>query len=185
LLSDWNDALRKQSSTSIEKMRLLCLVFLMFVVTPGHANDSWTPSEQQKLNVNLATQQYFRLSERGDFTAAYAMLSKDLQQTISLERWSIRQAELNARMGEVVGRSIRNITWGQEPVPGGPGKVFAAIDHSGKFRNADIHCGKLFWQQQADGSFKLLREIENSIDKTTQAQMTAEQLAAARKKIRC
>jgi Protein of unknown function (DUF4019) len=160
---------------------IACLPAL--VGAQGHNN--WTPSEQQKLNVALATQQYFRLTERGDFTAAYALLSKDLQQTISLERWSIRQAELNARMGEVVERSIRNITWGQEPGVGGSAKVFAAVDHSGKFRHADIHCGKLFWQQQADGSFKLLHEIENSIDKKTQSQMTTEQLATARRKIRC
>jgi hypothetical protein len=164
---------------------IVCLTWCLPALTPVHGQGNWTPSEQQKLNVNLAAQQYFRLTERGDFSAAYAMLSKDMQHSISLERWSIRRAEFNARMGDVVERSIRNITWGQEPSPAGPGKVFAAIDHSGKFRNADIHCGKLFWQQQTDGSFKLLREIENSIDKKTQSQMTAEQLAAARKKIRC
>jgi Protein of unknown function (DUF4019) len=160
---------------------LCCLSTLAW----AQGNDSWTPNEQQKLNVNLATQQYFRLTERGDYAATYAMLSKDTQRTISLERWSIRQAEFNARMGDVVERSIRNITWGQEPGVAARLGVLAAVDHSGTFRNADIHCGKLFWQQQADGSFKLLREIENSIDKKTQAQMTAEQLAAARKKIRC
>jgi hypothetical protein len=151
----------------------------------AQSGDGWTPSEQQKLNVNLATQQYFSLTERGEFSAAYAMLSKDMQRSISLERWSIRRAEFNARMGEVVERNIRHIAWGQEPGAAAQRGVFAAIDHSGKFRNADIHCGKLFWQQQTDGSFKLLREIENSIDKKTQSQMTADQLAAARKKIRC
>jgi hypothetical protein len=160
---------------------LCCLPALAW----AQGNDNWTPSEQQKLNVHLATQQYFRLTERGDFSAAYAMLSKDLQHSMSLERWSIRRAEFNARAGEVVERSIRNITWGQEPGVAARVGVLAAVDHSGKFRNTDIHCGKLFWQQQADGSFKLLREVENSIDKKTQSQMTAEQLAAARKKIRC
>ncbi len=167
----------------LKKSALACLMSCIPALTG--AQGSWTPTEQQKLNLNLATQQYFHLSERGEFPAAYSMLSKDLQQSISLERWSIRQAEFNARMGEVVERGIRNITWGQEPVPAGPVKVLAAVDHSGKFRNADIHCGKLFWQQQADGSFKLLREIENSIDKKAQSQMTTEQLAEARKKMRC
>ncbi len=160
---------------------LACLPAL----TGAQGQTSWTPSEQQKLNVNLSTQQYFRYTDSGDFVAAYAMLSKEMQQNISLERWSIHRAELNARKGEAVERNIRNITWGQEPVLAAPSKVFALVDYSGKFRNANIHCGKLFWQQQADGSFKLLREIENSVDTQTQSQMTAEQLAAARKKIRC
>ncbi len=151
----------------------------------AQVGDGWAPSDQQKLNVNLATQQYFRFIERGDFTAAYAMLSKDMQHNVSLERWSIRRAEFNARMGEVVERNIRHIAWGQEPGAATQRGVFAAIDHSARFRNADIHCGKLFWQQQANGSFKLLREIENSIDKNTQSKMTAEQIAAERKKIGC
>jgi hypothetical protein len=163
----------------------MSLVLCFAALTSAHGQGSWTPSEQQKLNVNLATQQYFRFIEKGDFPAAYAMLSEEMQKSISLERWSIRRAEFNARMGETQERSIRNITWGQAPGVTAPVGVFAAVNHSGKFRNADIHCGKLFWQQRADGSFKLLREIENSIDKKTQSQMTAEQLAAARKKIGC
>lgn len=170
---------------SLRKSLLLCLTACLPALTGAQGQGSWTPSEQQKLNVNLATQQYFSHVERGNFAAAYAMLSKDMQQSISLERWSIRRAEFNARMGEMVERKIRNITWGQEPVVVAPPKVFAAVDYSGKFRNADIQCGKLFWQQQNDGSFKLVREMENSIDKKTQSQMTSEQLAAARKTIRC
>jgi Protein of unknown function (DUF4019) len=175
----------KRAMKRLKAATIVCLMSCLPALTPAQSQGSWTPSEQQKLNVHLATQQYFRLVERGDFPAAYAMLSKDMQHSISLERWSIRRAEFNARMGEVVERSIRNITWGQEPAGAIQGSVFAAVDHGGKFRQAEIHCGRLFWQQQADGSFKLLREMENGIDKKAQSQMTAEQLAAARKKIRC
>lgn len=163
----------------------LCLVASLSCLTAAHSQGEWTPSDQQKLNVTLATQQYFSFVERGDFASAYAMLSKDMQRAISLERWSIQRADFNARMGEVVERHITNITWGLAPAVTPQGGVLAAVNHQAKFRNADIHCGKLFWQQQNDGSFKLMRELENSIDRKTQSQMTAEQLTASRQKIGC
>ncbi|MFM8900453.1 MAG: DUF4019 domain-containing protein [Burkholderiales bacterium] len=164
---------------------LVCVVACLPALSGAQSQAGWTPSDQQKLNVTLATQQYFSFVERGDFASAYAMLSKDMQRAISLERWSIQRADFNARVGEVLERHISNITWGLAPAVTPQGGVLAAVNHQAKFRNADIHCGKLFWQQQNDGSFKLMRELENSIDRKTQSQMTAEQLTAARQKIGC
>lgn len=146
---------------------------------------AWQPGEAEKTQVALLTQQYFRHKDRGDYSAAYAMLSPDMQRGTSLERWSVQRADFSARAGEVKDRSIRKITWYKDP-PSTPLRgVFAAVDHAGVFQNIDIHCGVLMWHQQPNGSFKLLREEEHSIDKATQGRMSAEQVAAARKTLRC
>lgn len=154
---------------------------------PGAPAQEWQPSDAEKTEVSLLTQQYFRHRDRGEYAAAYAMMSPDLQQAFSLERWSIRQAQFSARAGEAKERGIRKVTWFKDP-PSSPtrGGVLATVEYSGTFQNIDIHCGHLIWHKaQPGGAFKLLREEEHSIDKATQALMSAAQLAAARKSIRC
>ncbi len=156
--------------------------------TPGAATArEWQPSDTEKTEVSLLTQQYFRHRDRGEYAAAYAMMSPDLQQAFSLERWSIRQAQFSAHAGEAKERGVRKITWFKDP-PSSParGGVLATVEYSGTFQNIDIHCGHLIWHRaQPGGAFKLLLEEEHSIDKATQALMSAAQLATARKSIRC
>ncbi len=154
---------------------------------PGAPAEEWQPSDTEKTQVSLLTQQYFRHRDRGEYAAAYAMMSPDMQQAVSLERWSIRQAQFSARAGEAKERGVRKVTWFKDP-PSSPtrGGVLATVEYGGTFQNIDIHCGHLIWHRaRPDGAFKLLGEEENSIDKATQALMSAAQLAAARKSIRC
>jgi hypothetical protein len=146
---------------------------------------SWTPSEAEKTQVVLLTQRYFSLMDSGDLKAAYALTSPEMRQGVSLERWSILGADFAAHAGEVKNRTIRKITWYKDPPDAQARGVFAAVDHAGSFQNIGIHCGYLMWHQQADGSFKLFRKAEHSVDKKTESRMSAEQVAAARKAHRC
>ena len=45
------------------------------------------------------------------------------------------------------------------------------MDFASEFANLDIHCGYVAWYMQEDGSFRVVREEENSIDKAIQQKL--------------
>jgi hypothetical protein len=81
-------------------------------------------------------------------------------------------------------RDIKKITWYKNPPQAAPG-TYAAVDFSSQFTNANIHCGYLVWFEQGDGSFVMVREEVNFIDKATEQKLKPDELERARAKFGC
>ena len=103
------------------------------------------------------------------------MFSRVQQQTVPFDSWSSREEEFNSKAGPVKKRTIKKITWYKDPPRAAPG-IYAAVDFASEFANIDIHCGFIAWQMQEDGSFRVIREEVNFIDKAMQQKLKAGEL---------
>ncbi|MES2318484.1 MAG: DUF4019 domain-containing protein [Pseudomonadota bacterium] len=144
----------------------------------------FTPTEDQVKRVELQSEQYFAARDQGRYQDAYAMLAPSFRQVTPLERWQSRTAAFNQRAGAVSQRAVRKITWYQDPPNTQPG-IYAAVDFDSQFALMTLHCGFLAWRMQADGSFLLVREEENGLDRVTAQKMRPADLGLVRAQFGC
>ena len=139
-------------------------------VSTANRDPQWRPTSTQVQLVERQTYAYFAAKDGRKYQEAYALLSPRQKQTISFERWSALAEDFNAKAGEVSGRNIKKITWYKDPPDTEPG-VYAAADFSSEFANAAAHCGYVVWHEENDGSFLLVREEQNFLDKASEARL--------------
>jgi hypothetical protein len=151
---------------------------------PKNANEQWHPVTAQVQRVELQSNTYFAAKDGRRYKEAYELLSPALKQVTPFERWSAVAEDLNSKMGQVLHRDIKKITWYKNPPQAAPG-TYAAVDFSSQFTNANIHCGYLVWFEQGDGSFVMVREEVNFIDKATEQKLKPDELERARAKFGC
>jgi Protein of unknown function (DUF4019) len=135
----------------------------------------WRPTAAQEEQVSSLTYAYFSARDGGKYRDAYTMFSPTQQQKVPFEPWTSRIEQFNAKAGQVKSRKIDKITWYKDPPNVAPG-LYAAVDFSSEFANIAIHCGFVAWHMQEDGSFRVVREEENYIDKVTQQKLRGEDL---------
>jgi hypothetical protein len=151
---------------------------------PKNANEQWHPVTAQVQRVELQSNTYFAAKDGRRYKEAYELLSPASKQVTPFERWSAVAEDLNSKMGQVLHRDIKKITWYKNPPQAAPG-TYAAVDFSSQFTNANIHCGYLVWFEQGDGSFVMVREEVNFIDKATEQKLKPDELERARAKFGC
>ncbi len=153
--------------------------------TASEPGAQWRPSIEQEQLVESLTYAYFSARDQGEYRQAYALLSVSLQSTTTFERWRSQKEKFNASAGPVRARKIKKVTWYKDPpqalLPG----LYAAVDFVSQFTNIDIHCGFVAWHQQQDGSFRVIREEENFIDREMQEKMAEPELATVRSRFGC
>jgi hypothetical protein len=152
--------------------------------SPKKVDGDWHPSTAQVQRVELQSNAYFAAKDGGRYKEAYKLLSPASKQITPFERWSSVAETVNSKMGAVLQRDIKKITWYQNPPQAVPG-IYAAVDFSSQFTNANIHCGYLVWFEQSDGSFLMVREEQNFIDKATEKKMTLDELERVRAQFKC
>ena len=134
------------------------------------AQSQWRPTREQEELVERQTLAYFSAKDSGKYQEAYSLFSPSQRQMISLERWISLAQQFNSRAGPVKSRKIKKVTWYKDPPNAAPG-IYAAVDFAGEFANIDVHCGFVAWKMQEDGSFLVVREEENFIDKAAQQKL--------------
>jgi hypothetical protein len=144
----------------------------------------WRASSTQIEGVESQSRAYFSAMDGARYQEAYALLGNSLQQQAPFARWSFLAQHFNATAGQVVRRDIKKITWYKDPPQAAPG-IYAAVDFSGQFANVNVHCGYLVWAEQNDGSFRLIREEQNSIDKKTESKLKPGELESFRAQFKC
>lgn len=154
------------------------------VKSPAHTDGQWRPSTAQVQQVELLSKAYFAAKDERRYKAGYQLLSPALRQTTAFEHWGSAAEDFNAKVGEPRARLIKKITWYKNPPQAAPG-TYAAVDFSSRFANADIHCGYLVWSEQADGSFLIIREEQNFIDKAVARTLKPDELEKARAQFKC
>ncbi|MBL8517763.1 MAG: DUF4019 domain-containing protein [Betaproteobacteria bacterium] len=139
-------------------------------VSTGNRDSSWRPTPAQSQLVERQTYAFFAAKDGRKYQEAYALLSAAQKQTIPYERWSSLADDFNSKVGEVRRRTIKKVTWYKDPPNSQPG-VYAAADFSSEFDRAAAHCGYVVWSEQPDGSFLLVREEQNFLDKASEAKL--------------
>jgi hypothetical protein len=144
----------------------------------------WSASAEQVQRVESQSRAYFAAKDERRYEEAYSMLSAAQKKTVSFERWRAFAEDFNSRAGEVRGRVIRKITWYKNPAEAAPG-TYAAVDFSGRYANVDIDCGYVAWVEQADGSFLIVHEEHNFIEKNIEQKMKPAELEKIRAEFGC
>jgi Protein of unknown function (DUF4019) len=144
----------------------------------------WRPTPAQVKLVQTQTYAYFSDRDSGRIEDAYAKFSPSQKATVSMESWRAATESFNKRAGSVIKRTLRKVTWYKDPKPDQVG-LFAAVDFNSESMKLALHCGYVVWQEQADGSFALMREEDNIIDKATEAKLKPGDLERFRTQFRC
>src|SRR2546425_1577677 len=139
-------------------------------VSAANRDAQWGRRTAQVELVARQTYAYFAAKDGRRYQEAYAQLSATQKQTMSFERWRSLADDFNSKAGEVHSRVIKKITWYKDP-PNTQLGVYAAADFASQFANSAAHCGYVVWHEQVDGSFLLVREEQNFIDKVTEAKL--------------
>jgi len=141
-------------------------------------------TQDQVQRVEQQTRLYFEAKDQGRYAGAYDMMAASLKKGITFETWKEQATVFNAKAGAVEQRIISKITWYHNPPQVEPG-FYAAVDFSSKFAEVDLHCGFLAWREQLDGTFLLVREEENYLDKQTQQKLEPSDLEKIRQQFKC
>ena len=151
---------------------------------PKSVDGQWHPVTAQVQRAELQSIAYFAAKDGRRYKEAYELLSPAWKRITPFERWSANAEDFNSKTGQVLHRDIKKITWYKNPPQAAPG-TYAAVDFSGRFTNANINCGYIVWFEQGDGSFLMVREEENFIDKATEQKMKPDELEKARARFGC
>ena len=133
--------------------------------------------------IEAATLAYFALLDKADYEAAYARQSTERQSATSLKSWTGIIDNFNVRAGPVISRTIKKVTWYQNPQGVQPGS-YAAVDFLSEFTNLPYHCGYVVWREDAAG-LQLVREETNSIDKDIVKKLAPDKLEALITRFKC
>ncbi len=153
-------------------------------ISSSFGDSAWKPTDALVQGLVKQTNDYFKARDEKRFADAYAYFSPSQKQQVPFEGWKKQLEDFYAGAGAVEERSIKKITWYKNPPNTQPG-IYAATDYSGKFQNLTLHCGYIAWRQLLNGTFELVREESNSIEKSVAAKMSAEDFKRVRVEFRC
>jgi hypothetical protein len=145
----------------------------------------WNPTKAQEENIQQLTYQYFSNRDTGKYQQAYSLFAVSLKESISEKNWLERVKQFNSKAGKALKRTVSKLTWYNNPPSSPTPGIYAAADYVSQFENVDIHCGFVIWKQQKDGSFQVVREEENFIDKATQSTMKDSDIARFKAQYGC
>jgi hypothetical protein len=169
------------------RQEIACTAAMTGAAAPA-AQDKPGPSFQASaLQIERVTRQstlYFAAKDGQRYGQAYAQLSPIQKEALPYERFTSLAISFNASSGAVEQRAIKKLSWYVNPPQVAPG-VYVAVDVVSRFANIPLHCGFIAWQEQADGSFLLVREEQNYIDAATFANMKTEDIDKARVQFTC
>ncbi|MEA3009400.1 MAG: hypothetical protein QOJ91_1092 [Sphingomonadales bacterium] len=144
----------------------------------------WQPGPADMETVLDLTARYFAARDSGRFQDAWNLLTPSMQEMTPLPRWQADHAHFNDRASGGLGRKPVAVTWYDNPAGADVAGIFAAVDFVGKADKLAIICGYLMWLRQPDGSWRLTREEEGSLDRSPTSS-SAEQLAQAKEAMGC
>lgn len=145
----------------------------------------WQPGPADMKAVMDFTARYFEARDRGRFQDAWNLLTPSMQEMSPLPQWQAAHKDFNDRAGGRLRREPLKLTWYDNPANAPVAGIFAAVDFVGKADKLQIICGYLMWLRQPDGSWRLTREEEGSIEDRPGITTGPEQLAQAKAAMGC
>lgn len=149
-----------------------------------HRPTGWKPSPADVSEVLDLTSRYFSARDSGRYRDAWNLLTPSMQEMEPLAAYQARQIEFKARAAGGLKREPVAVTWYDNPPNAPAGGIFAAVDFVGQSSRLQLLCGYLMWLRQPDGSWRLTREEEGSLDRGPVAS-SPQQLAEAKAAMHC
>lgn len=143
----------------------------------------WKPTSADGSEVLKLTARYFAARDSGRCRDAWGLLTSSMQEMSSLAEYQARQADFASRAAGGLRRRTVKVTWYDNPPNAPAGGIFAAVDFVGESKKLELICGYVVWLRQPDGSWRLTREEEGSIERGPAS--TPEQLAEAKAAMGC
>ena len=153
-------------------------------VSASPGDPSWQPTDEQARRLLKQTNDFLSAQDEKRFADAYAYFSPSQKQTVPFDGWQTSLLGFYGKAGAFEGRTIKKITWYKNPPNEKPG-IYAAADFAAQYQNLTLHCGYVAWHRQMDGSFEVVHEESNTIDKAVAARMTPEMMRSARAAFKC
>ena len=129
---------------------------------------AWEPSEADVLKAKLFSYLYFQAKSNRDFKTAFDTFAKTTASGMDYKKWKAGQEKFYASAGVELDRTFYRMTWYQNPPDAELPGIFVAVDYSARFTGIGSRCGTLMWHRLADGGFELIRDQDESLDKTAQ-----------------
>ena len=108
---------------------------------------------------------YLAAKDSGRYDEAYAVLSDRMKARTPEAEWRTQAEAFAAASGPSRGRRVVEVTWYDNPSDAPEPGRYVAADFSADFAKLEFACGYLMWKVQPDGSFRLVREEQNFIDR--------------------
>ena len=108
---------------------------------------------------------YLAAKDSGRYADAYAVVSDRLREQAPFAQWSAKAEQFAEVAGAPRGRRVTELTWYDNPPDAPEPGRYVAADFSAEFADLEFACGYLMWHVESDGSFRLVREEQNFIDK--------------------
>jgi hypothetical protein len=131
---------------------------------PAPRPTGWQPGPADMKAVTDLTARYFEARDSGRFRDARNLLTPSMQALSPFSDWQAARKGFNDRSGGGLRRGPVKVTWYDNPVNAPLGGIFAAVDFVGKADKLQIVCGYLVWLRQPDGSWRITREEEGSLE---------------------
>jgi len=159
-------AKRKPLSLTMEQ-ELWCGIAATVTDPAAARGPDWQPSDADQQAVLAASYTYFAAKDSGRYDKAWAVLSNTMKSASPALDWKGEAAEFNRKAGPVRARRVTELTWYNNPSDAPQPGIYVAADYSADFERLEFLCGYLMWLLQPDGSFRLVREEQNMLDKET------------------
>lgn len=124
----------------------------------------WQPGPADMKAIMDLTARYFEARDSGRFRDAWSLLTPSMQALSPFPDWLAAHKGFNERSGGGLRRGPVKVTWYDNPPNAPVGGIFAAVDFVGKADKLRIICGYLVWLRQPDGSWRITREEEGSLE---------------------
>lgn len=150
---------KQRDPTLVLQQDIECGTPVNVTVETAKRNPSgWHPSATDERMVIKLTNEYFGAKDTGRIETAYAMFSDANKRAVSFKNWSASVEEFNQKAGKASSRTIKKITWYDNPWDAPLPGFYAAVDFEGKTQNFAVYCGFLIWHRAEDGWYRLMRE---------------------------
>lgn len=148
------------------------------------APSGWQPGPVDEARVLDFTARYFTERDSGRYAEAWALLTLAMKEMSPFAEWQSQAAKFAQGAGTVRRRTPVAVTWYDSPAGVEPG-IYAAVDFAGEADKLLLLCGYVVWRRQRDGSFQLVREEQNIVERASAPDMTPEKLAQIRSSLGC
>jgi hypothetical protein len=118
---------------------------------------------------------FLKDKEARRYDRAYAMLAPSMRAYLTPELFRDDAEKFTAQAGKPGEPEFTRFTWYRDPPDAPEPGLYAAVDFTGHYDDLALMCGYLMWHKLPDGSFKVVREEQNFIDKNGAQQMVPEQ----------
>lgn len=166
------------------KLRAVVMAALVMMSAPGPAitvvKEAAGEAPDSSMNDRMATaiveqsKAYLQDKQAGHYDRAYALIAPSMRAYLSPDLFRDGAAKFSADAGKSGETDFTRFTWYRDPPDAPEPGLYAAVDFTGHYGDLALMCGYLMWHKLPDGTFRLVREEQNYIDKAGAQQMVPE-----------